>query len=273
MSALGETARKVGRYFDHKAEEYDSRMSQGYYRLLREITWQHIRPFLPRGKGARVLDAGGATGYWSIRLAKAGYHALLLDVSERMLEVAEENVREAGVSGKVELCQGDVTDLRDFKEESFDAVLALEEPLSFSSDPEMALAEMALVARPGGSVAASMLNRFKATHLRKLLKKGDVDELEHFIETGRTYKFSPESGEVVDRRSFTPEEAEGLFIANGLEIVSTIARPVFANAVAPRLEDREVFSKVLKLEVEHNSNRSLWGSADVLEILAQKPEG
>ena len=271
MTVLGETARKVGRYFDLKADEYDARMASPYHRLLREITWQHVRRMLPRETAEPVLDAGGATGYWSIRLARAGYRAVLLDVSDGMLEVARRKVEEAGVSAKVEIIQGDITDLREFHEESFGAVLAVEGPLSFSSDPEMALAEMALVTRPGGMVAVSVLNRFKAGEFDKFLRKGDIEGLERFLASGRSVKSVPGPGRSVDARAFAAEETAEHLLANGLEVATAIGKPIFAKAVAAKLGDSEVFSRVLAMEVEHNANRSLWGNADVLEFVAVKP--
>jgi len=264
MTVLGEQARAIGRYFDGRADTYEEKMSRPYFRLLREITWQHIRRFLPRQRGARVLDAGGATGYWSMRLARAGYRVVLVDVSEEMLAVAQAKINEAGLGGEIEVVLGDVTDLRDFSEGSFDATLALEEPLSFCGDPEMAVAEMALVTKRDSIIAATVLNRFRSREHEKYLKKGDVEGLERYLRSGTT------DGREISRKSFSAEEVEALFISNGLEVASAIGKPLFAEAAGGRLEDKAVFSKILEMELGHNANRSLWGTAETLEFVAIK---
>ena len=267
MTALGETAETVGRFFDERAATYEEKARSPYWRLLREITWQHIRRFLPREKGARVLDAGGATGHWSLRLAEAGYSVVLLDVSEGMLRVAREKIEAAELLDSIEIVRGDIADLREFSEGSFDAALALEEPLSFCADPEMAVAELALVTRPGGMVAASVLNRYKWREFEKFLRKTDLDGLSGYLASGVTETGGAAGG---SRRSFSAEQVEALFAANGLELASAVGKPVLADAVAGRLADPAVFARILEMEMANNGNRSLWGNADVLEFVAVK---
>jgi ubiquinone/menaquinone biosynthesis C-methylase UbiE len=262
MSVFGETAGVVGRFFDDQTERYEERMASPYHRMMREITWRQIRRHVPREKGARILDAGGATGYWSVKLARAGYSVVLLDVSEKMLETAKANISVARVSDRVEVVHGDITDLREFSEGSFDMVLAVEEPLSFASDPEMAVAEMALVTKAGGTVAASVANRLRWQDFAKHLKRGDVEGLERLLGGG--------GDAAVKRRSFTAEEIEALFSRNGLEIQSAVAKGVFAAASGGWLADPAVFARVLAMELAYNANRGFWGSADVLEFVATK---
>jgi ubiquinone/menaquinone biosynthesis C-methylase UbiE len=267
MSVLGETAREAGRITDLRIGRYEDRETAPYWRMMREITWQHVRRFLPHSKNARVLDAGAALGYWSVRLAHAGYSVVLLDSSEECLAAAKSRIHAAGVAANVELVRGDVTDLREFSEGAFDMTLALEEPLSLASDPEMAVAEMALVTKAGGMVAASVANRFRSRDIEKFLKKGDVDSLARFLSTGE----HAASDARACRKAFGVEEIEALFGANGLEVSSVIGKGIFASAAGGRLDDPRVFSRVLSMEIANNANRSLWGNADVLEFVATKP--
>ncbi len=149
-----------------------------------------------------------------------------------------------------------MTDLREFAEASFDAVLAVEEPLSFASDPAMAVAEMALVTRPGGTVAASVANRFCVREFEKFLRRGDVDGLARFVDGGA----AGERRGPVARRVFSGEEVERLFAANGLDVVSAVGKGIFAGAAGRWLADDAVFSRVLSMETAHNANRSFCGS-------------
>ena len=114
-------------------------------------------------------------------------------------------------------------------------------------------------------VAASVLNRYKNREFEKFLRKGDIDGLSTYLESGVT-----EGGGGVSRRSFGAEEVEAFFGANGLEVVSAIGKPVFADAVGGKLGDAGVFSRILQMEMTHNAERSLWGNADILEFVAVK---
>lgn len=262
MNVLGETAREVGRTGDTMVGRYEDRMTVPYWRMMREITWQHVRRFLPRQRDARVLDAGGALGYWSIKLAHAGFEVVLLDASEKMLAAARERIAAAGVAGKVELVRGDVTDLREFSEEAFDLTLAVEEPLNLMRDPEMAVAEMALVTRTGGTVVAAFANRFRTRDIERFLKKGDVDGLARFLSTG--------GDGAAGGKGFSADGIEELLTANGLETTSAVGKGIFAGPAGGKLDDPRVFSRVLSFEMTNNTNRSLWGGADVLEFVATK---
>jgi ubiquinone/menaquinone biosynthesis C-methylase UbiE len=42
---------------------------------------------------ALVLDAGGGTGRWTIRMAKKARKAVLMDLSEGMLKVAADRIK------------------------------------------------------------------------------------------------------------------------------------------------------------------------------------
>ena len=60
-------------YYDRTALEYDNEYDVPYWKLYHEIIWENIKLFLPKNKDAIILDAGGGTGYWAIRLAQYGY--------------------------------------------------------------------------------------------------------------------------------------------------------------------------------------------------------
>ena len=63
-----------------------------YWKIYREITWKHMKPYLPRRSGAKVLDAGGGTGVWAVKLARSGFQVTLADTSQGMLESARKKI-------------------------------------------------------------------------------------------------------------------------------------------------------------------------------------
>lgn len=95
-------------------------------RLLR---WKEIRRNL---KGVNtILDIGGATGAFSIPLAKEGFEVTYVDISPSMLEVAREKAR--GLSN-IKFVEADASNLHMFQDNQFDLVLNMDGAISFSGE-------------------------------------------------------------------------------------------------------------------------------------------
>lgn len=45
--------------------------------FIDELKLRRLMPLLPRDRAVPILDAGGGTGKWSIRLAEMGYRNIL----------------------------------------------------------------------------------------------------------------------------------------------------------------------------------------------------
>lgn len=102
-------------------------------------------------KGMRVLDVGCGTGVVAITAARLGARVKAADLTPQLLERARENSRVAEV--EVEWLEGDVEQLP-FSDGEFDIVLSQFAHM-FAPRPEVALAEMLRVLRPGGTIAFS----------------------------------------------------------------------------------------------------------------------
>ena len=129
------------------------------------VTMHAIERHLPApGAGARVLDAGGGPGRYTIALAERGYRVTLLDLSPANVEFARDRIAKAGasVAANVEAtCAGSFTDLGAFPDASFDAVLCLGAALSHVADASLrlrALAELRRVAKPSAPLLLSVQN-------------------------------------------------------------------------------------------------------------------
>ena len=98
----------------------------------------------------QLLDIGTGTGRMAELFAGQAAHVVALDKSLEMLKLARAKLQHLP-AGKVELVQGDFTDLP-FAEAQFDTVL-LHQVLHFAQHPEVALQEAARVTRAGGRIA------------------------------------------------------------------------------------------------------------------------
>jgi SAM-dependent methyltransferase len=110
----------------------------------RLVEFAEIRP------GETVLDVGTGTGVVAITAARAGASVTGLDLTPALLEVARENARIAGLPA-VEWIEGDVESLP-FPDGGFDVVVSQFGHM-FAPRPDVAVAEMRRVLKPGGRIA------------------------------------------------------------------------------------------------------------------------
>ncbi len=125
--------------------------------------------------GSRILDLGCGPGWTSLLLARAGYNVVGVDISERMIEIAQERaVREAV---EAEFFVGDMEELA-LDERSFDAVF-LFDCLHHCPGYQHVLDRACQHLRPGGLLLlfeTTLLHRF-SRHARETTRVYGVTEL------------------------------------------------------------------------------------------------
>jgi ubiquinone/menaquinone biosynthesis C-methylase UbiE len=133
-----------------------------YHSLELSTTLRFLGKYLPE-KGL-ILDAGGGTGIYSIELAKCGYDVVLLDYSGENLNAARREIEKNEVGGKIKgVVEGTITDLSEFDDGTFDAVLCLGGPLSLvygKRNRRNAMSELTRVAKSGATIFISVMNRY-----------------------------------------------------------------------------------------------------------------
>ncbi len=98
-----------------------------------------------------VLDVACGTGVVAVTAARAGARVRALDLSPVLIEHAKKNAALAGV--EVDFTEGDAEALP-YAEASFDVVLSQFGHM-FAPRPDVAIAEMLRVLKPGGTIAFS----------------------------------------------------------------------------------------------------------------------
>jgi ArsR family transcriptional regulator len=148
-------------FFERVGPEWDAIRKVWGDELLRA---RGLARLLPRG--LRVLDLGTGTGALALELAAAGCRVIAVDHSPRMLEAAREKIAAAGALG-IELRAGDATALP-LADGEVDAAFA-HMVLQYLPSAAEALAEMARVVRPGGSLVAIDFVRHEREWMRQEL--------------------------------------------------------------------------------------------------------
>lgn len=118
--------------------------------------------------GSTVLDAGCGVGHVALYMAKKGkYKIECIDVVERHITKARENIARAGMQESVTAQVGDYHHLENFASSSFDGIYTME-TLVHSTDPLKVLQEFLRLLKPGGHIA---LHEYDHADLDKAPKK------------------------------------------------------------------------------------------------------
>ncbi|MEK7467824.1 MAG: methyltransferase domain-containing protein [Planctomycetota bacterium] len=256
------------RYYDRIAHRYDSMYDTPYWDLYRRVSWEHLKPILPRER-SRILDIGGGTGIWAVKLAKAGHDVVCADLSHKMVDVARAKAEEDGLADRVTCVRSDLQDLKEFGEAEFAMAWAQGDPLSYVPDPVLAVKNVARVLKPGGLFVASVDSRFAA--IDHFLERGRVEDLEKFLKTGKDEWLADRAEERFPVTFFSPDDLRKLLERRGFEVVSMIGKTVLPLRRHEKLlEDPKEFRRLFELELSLNREPALLGGAAHLEVAARK---
>jgi len=253
-------------YHNAHAKDYDAGYDSPFWRIYNEITWNYIRPCLPKSKKkSLILDAGGGTGLWAIKIAKLGFKVVLADLSSGMLNAARRKIEMEDLQKQIEIVEADITNLKTFKAGTFDLTLAEGDPVSYCQNPIRAVSELARVTKRGGFVTVSVDN--KLWWAFRWLKMHDFQKADKALTKGiegmqgNDYSFPA--------HMFTIEELQALFRKNRLNPIKSVGKPVWATP-EDYLNDKEVYERVLKFEFRFSSLPSVAGVGNHIAIVGRK---
>lgn len=119
-------------------------------------------------KGSTLLDAGCGVGHVALYMAKRGdYKIECIDLVERHVARAQENIKRAGMQESISVRLGDYHHLEDFPSHSLDGIYTME-TLVHSTDPLNVLQQFNRILKPGGRIA---LHEYDHKDLDKAPKK------------------------------------------------------------------------------------------------------
>jgi S-adenosylmethionine-dependent methyltransferase len=206
------------------------------------VVWDAVHPLLEGQGEQQVLDIGGGTGGFAVRVAAQGHRVTVIDPSPDALAALGRRAAEQGVADRVTGLQGDLGTLRELAPEGGVDLVLCHGVLGLLEDPAGALDTIASVLRPGGALSlvvsqrhAAVLARAMAGHLTQAMRLLEQD--------GPT---DPRRGE----HRFTGEEVTGLLDRAGFETSSVHGIRVFTDLVPSTLLDLEPGAGAALLELE-----------------------
>ena len=203
------------------------------------VVWDVLGPLLLDGPGLDVLDIGGGTGGFAVRVAEAvaGHRVTVVDPSPDALAGLARRARELGV--EVTGHQGDLSSLLDVAGPGSADVVLCHGVLEVVDDPAAALATLHEVLRPGGSLSLLVAQRHAAVIARAMAG--------HFGQALAVLQ-GDDSSRAGHR--FTADEVRDLVAGAGLEVAETHGIRVFSDLVPGSLLDLEPGATGALVELE-----------------------
>jgi S-adenosylmethionine-dependent methyltransferase len=227
------------------------------------VVWDALRTVLaeagrPPGQPATVVDIGGGTGGFAVRVAELGHRVVVVDPSPDALAILSRRADESGVADLVTGRQGDLDDLPDLVGGSgqqgdqggqVDVVLC-HGVLEIVDDPAAALAVLAGVLRPGGTLSLLVNQRHAAVVARAMA--GHFGQARSLLDPATAPAAQgTETGATASQHRFTADEITALLDGHGFDLRSLHAVRVFVDLVPSSLVDLEPGAAQALVELEH----------------------
>lgn len=222
------------------------------------LVWESLLPLLERDALA-VLDIGGGSGAFAVRVAETGHAVTLIDPSPDAVAAATRRAAERGVSDLLTATVGDLDSLADVAPGPFDLVLC-HDVLGVAADAAAALDQVRGVLRADGHLSllvgqlqAAILGKVVAGHLDQALElvNGASDEPPRRFDYAQIL-------DLVEKAGFTVELVHGV--------------RVFADSVPSAVIDSDpaAYAQLVELEraVARRPEFAAWAAQ--LHVLARR---
>ncbi|MGI9155567.1 MAG: methyltransferase [Marmoricola sp.] len=217
------------------------------------VVWEAVQQVLTSTPDATVVDIGGGTGGFAVRLAALGHRVTVVDPSPDALAALGRRAAESDVADRVTGEQGDLANLVDLVGEHGADLVLCHGVLGILDDPVAALVTIGRVLRPGGVLSLLVGQRHAAVLTRAMAG--------HFRAAHAALDGTDGSGE----RRFTAPEVTDLLAGSGFALRCVQGVRVFADLVPGSLLDLEPGASAALLDLE----RAVADRPEYLTLAAQ----
>lgn len=254
---------KLSAYYKTDNIECNRLINDRTNRLEEITTLRYLNMVIP--KEARVLDACAAYGVYAFPLAESGYKVTAGDVVAHHVDALKEKQKTNPVLQ--DIYHGNLCDLCQFEDNSFDAVLNLGAyyHITDKSERDKTISESKRILKPGGLIFVAYLNKYanyikycdmwqdRTMNFNTILERGYTDDDSLFYTT-------------------TPEDVETELNKFGFDIVKNVAtdgaKYVFRKQLNELPED--LYQKFLVHHFEMCERRTLLGYSEHNLIIGRK---
>lgn len=191
------------------------------------VVWEALQGLLVDRHEATVLDIGGGTGGFAVRVAELGHRVTVVDPSPDALAILDRRSEETGVADRVTGIQGDLATLATLVEPASVDVVLCHGVLEVVDGPASALAAITEVLRPGGTLSLLVSQRHAAVVARAMA--GHFGQARDLLD----------GGPATPPHRFTADEVTSLLAEAGFGGVTLHAIRVFSDLVPSSLVDLE----------------------------------
>jgi len=238
----------VQRYHDRVAGCYDDSYDDAYWQWHNALTWDYLKPYLPRDLSATLLDLGCGTGIWACKLLKSGYRVACVDISAKMLDQARGKIEQMNAIGRATFLQADLCDLSALPERGASFAIALGDPIGCTQSPATAMKQIRRVLSDEGVLVATFDNRLAA--IDHYLTLADPGSLTRFLRDGKTNWLTKDAAERFPITTFDPGDVATLVKNAGLEVMDMVGKTVLPMRHHRQLlatsEDRRTWARIEK---------------------------
>jgi SAM-dependent methyltransferase len=204
------------------------------------VVWDALREVLAGQPEAAVVDIGGGTGGYAVRVAEHGHRVTVVDPSPDALAILARRAGESGVADRVLGRQGDLATVPGLLDGEPADVVLCHGVLEIVEDPAAALTAIAGTLRPGGSLSLLVNQRHAAVLARAMA--GHFGQAKALLE--------PDADAGPGPRRFTAEEIGDLLAGTGFTVRAMHAVRVFVDLVPSSLVDLEPGAASALVELE-----------------------
>jgi ubiquinone/menaquinone biosynthesis C-methylase UbiE len=238
----------VQKAYDLMAEEYDildDRINPFYVNDFRFLD-HFVQRLAAEWRGRIVVDVGCGSGFQTVQFAPRAKHVIAIDISGALMRKVQEKLKLQGLTN-VTLLQGNATQIP-LQDASVDFVSAYGDVIGHIPEYERAIAEMARICRPGGTVTIEYDNKWHFGLLFQLgtlwnalttRRKGDLRRW--------TYEYLTLDSKVnLTYKTFTFPEMQSHLKRHGLVVTERAGMHILSSLIPEHIQDPPKEKRPLK---------------------------